>query len=845
MKTSDEHSLNWQLSVFALAILVPMIALAVVTSIFLARRERDRFRQAAVEQTNALLSTIDGELKSSIRALEGITTSRSLEADDLSAFYAEATQLVRTQPNWTTVILSVPSGQQVINTLLPYGSVLPGALDKGSFEDLLRTGKPVVGELVETKLAKGPGFPVRVPVLRNGVIRYVLSAGVESNAFLAVLRSHMPPSSWVVGILDHTGRIVARSRDSEKFVGRSASKDLLAAVARAPQGWSQGTTLDGTQVYTAYRKSPFSGWTVAIGIPATEFELGARQTIIMMSIGTIAAAVLALWMAILFGRRIAKPISALASAANAMSQGHHPEIPLDAGSAEIAVLAHALKNADQAVKERQAQLDALARFPAENPAPVLRVNRDGSLLYSNPAATLVFDPLAPANRETVMHSITAAVDVSLKSGLKREVELDLAERSFSFVINPILEFGYANAYGFEITERRQAEAALREADRRKDEFIALLSHELRNPLAPISNAVHILKSIDYHDAKLDWSRDLIAEQVAYMARLLEDLLDVSRTTRGRLELRKEPLDLREVIREALSISSPAIIAAGHKLTVFLPPQKAAVHGDRIRLTQVFVNLLNNACKYTLNAGYIWMGAELSSADEVMVRIRDSGMGIAPELLPRIFEMFVHGASDADGAQAGLGIGLSLAREIVRLHGGSITADSAGVGKGSEFIVRLPLAREEVASGELAVASSHPSTDNSPLPAPSPRRVLIVDDLEVQAKSLAMLLELDGFEVRVAFDGERALSIAAESLPDFVLLDLGLPGISGHEVARRIRQMTGAEKIVLIAQTGWGRDEDRQQSRAAGFDFHLTKPIDHSLLQKILCGEVKIQRNTNQ
>ena len=947
-----ERKLAAHLIIFAIGTLLPMIAVAVLTSAFLAQRERERFKQGATEQTAALLSTVDTELKSSVSALRGMANSRSLDNDDLPSFYAEAIRTVQTQPNWTTIILVSPSGQQIVNTLRPLGAELPAAFERDSLEEVLRTGKPVVGSLVDTKLRKGLGFTIRVPVVREGVTKYVLTAGIDPKVILDLLLSQTLPSKWVAAVLDRNGRLIARTRDPEKYIGKFAGKSLLTALARAPEGWFPGTTLEGNAVYTPYRTSKFSGWAVAIGIPAQEFQAGARQTLMMIGGGTIAAASLAFWMAILLGRRVAAPVIALATAAKAMSQGDHPEIsPAPShGITEIAVLTRALREADEAVRERETRfrllanatptliwisgpdklctwfnqvwlefvgrsleqeigngwtqnvhpddlaraleiystafderepfsmeyrmlcaadnnyhllfdkgvphyrpdgefagyigsaiditsrkeaehaLSIVARIPFENPGPILRINREGTLLYANPAAALLLEAVTPTERERLMESITATVHDTLQSGVTRELEVPCAERILSFVITPIADHGYANLYGFDITERKQAEAALRDADRRKDEFIALLSHELRNPLAPISNAVQILKSLNYQDDQFEWCRDIIAQQVAYMAHLLEDLLDVSRITRGQIALRKEPLDLRAVIREAMSISSPEILAAGHRLTVFVPPLRLPIDGDRIRLTQVFVNLLNNAGKYTPRGGQIWVGAELSSGREIIVRIRDSGVGISPQLLPRIFEMFVHGAPQIGDRQGGLGIGLALCREMVHLHGGSITASSDGIGKGTEFVVRLPLG--EAATDIQYDREKSPSILDS---GPRGKRVLIVDDLEAQAKSLAMLVEMFGFDVRIALTGDEALSIAAEFLPNFALLDIGMPGMDGYEVAKRIREIPAVKNIVVIAQTGWGRDTDRQLSRDARFDFHLTKPLDHELLERILRG----------
>ena len=360
LKAFPERSLDSHLIIFAVCILLPMIGVAVFTSAFLAQRERARFRQGATEQTSALVSALDTELMSSIRVLKAMANSPSLDGDDLRAFSAEAIQIVRSQPDWITIILITPSGQQIVNTLRPLGTELPAAYERGSLEEVLRTGKPAVGALVDTKLIKGLGFTVRVPVVRGGVTKYVLTAGIDPKTILNLLLSQKLPSTWVIGVIDRNGRIVARTREPEKSLGKFASKDLLRAVAHAPEGWSEGNTLEGRQVYAAYRKSTFSGWTLAIGIPAQEFEAGAGQTILMIGGGTIAAGLLALWMATLLGKRIVAPVIALVSAAKAMSQGEHPEISTARGITEISILSHAFHEADEAVREREQRFRLIA-----------------------------------------------------------------------------------------------------------------------------------------------------------------------------------------------------------------------------------------------------------------------------------------------------------------------------------------------------------------------------------------------------------------------------------------------------------------------------------------------------
>lgn len=378
----------------------------------------------------------------------------------------------------------------------------------------------------------------------------------------------------------------------------------------------------------------------------------------------------------------------------------------------------------------------------------------------------------------------------------------------------------------DVTEHKRAEEALRLADRRKDAFLATLAHELRNPLAPIRYATRLLEPGVPQEMAND-ARKMIDRQLAQMARLLDDLLDVSRVTRGVLEIRREQLDLRDVIESAAASVRPLAEASHQELTLRLPAEQLPVNGDAVRLVQIFGNLLHNATKYTPSEGHIGVVASLSD-DEVMVSVKDDGIGIPAEALPAIFELFVQLEPAGARSAGGLGIGLSLARDLLRLHGGRIDALSAGPGLGSEFVIRIPLARETPA---LTTSVAAPEKVTALGAAQIP--VLIVDDNVDAATSLSYVLSLAGYQTAIAHDGKRALELADTLRPSVVLLDIGLPGMSGHEVARRLRALSWGRDLRLIAVTGWGHEKDRAKSFEAGFDAHLTKPIDpEALLQHI-------------
>jgi PAS domain S-box-containing protein len=397
----------------------------------------------------------------------------------------------------------------------------------------------------------------------------------------------------------------------------------------------------------------------------------------------------------------------------------------------------------------------------------------------------------------------------------------------------------------DVTDARRAELALRqkadelsESHRRKDEFLAMLAHELRNPLAPIRNAAQLLHLAGPTDPDQRWALDVIDRQSGHLARLVDDLLDVARITRGKIRVRKQRVSVRSVVDTAIETSRPQIEAAGHTLTVTMPEATPTLDADPTRLAQVLANLLNNAAKYTPRGGMI--GIEVTPEGErVRVSVSDNGIGIPAALLPRIFDAFTQASQALDRAQGGLGVGLTLARRLVELHGGTLEALSDGPGHGSTFTVTLPIVEGEPnaqTKPEETPAAFTGFDSDFRMPRTVPRKVMVVEDNADAAKSLGLLLRHVGCEVRICPDGPTALEAAPVFRPDVVLCDIGLPGIDGYEVARRLREQAENRGATLVAITGWGQDEDRRLALEAGFDRHLVKPIDPSALRDLLAGK---------
>jgi signal transduction histidine kinase len=484
---------------------------------------------------------------------------------------------------------------------------------------------------------------------------------------------------------------------------------------------------------------------------------------------------------------------------------------------------------------------ALCRAVKGNPAtsgiPVILLtaltHRDALLRgWEAGADEYLFKPFHPRELLTRLQSLlSAARERRLGEARLRRANAELEER----VRQRTAELAQLNcSLVAEVAQRRRLEQELRlrveqlaEGDRRKDEFLAMLAHELRNPLAPVRNALHVLKLAPTDSTDFARVRAMMERQVDHLVLLVDDLLDVSRITRGVIELRKRPVLLADVLTQAVETTGPLLSARRHELRVVIPPEAVQLEGDPTRLAQVVSNLLNNAAKYTDPGGLIELSASVEN-EHAVIRIRDSGIGIPAEMLGRVFDLFVQLNRTIDRSQGGLGIGLTLVRRLVELHGGTVEAHSEGLGKGSEFVVRLPILKELPPALQVNGIGAARGVSTG-------RRVLVVDDNIDAAQTLALLLRVSGHVVRMAHDGPSGLAAAQEWLPEFVLLDIGLPGIDGYEVARRLRGEAESSKITLIAVSGYGQDEDRRRSAEAGFDEHLVKPVEPTALQRLLAG----------
>jgi PAS domain S-box-containing protein len=513
----------------------------------------------------------------------------------------------------------------------------------------------------------------------------------------------------------------------------------------------------------------------------------------------------------------------------------------DSGAAVGAVLVFRDVTERRKAEEAQARLATIVDSSQD---AIISKTLDGVIRSWNAGAERLFDYTAheaigqpitliiPPDRRDEEYEILARISLGERIEHFETVRVSKQGRliDISLTVSPIRDrdgriIG-ASKIARDITDRKRVDKALEEANQRKDQFIALLAHELRNPLAPLRNGLQVIRLAGTDASAVAQARDMMDRQLGHMVRLIDDLLDISRVSQNKMELRRSRVLLKDVISSAVETARPAIEEAGHEFTISLPPEPVYLDADLTRLAQVFSNLLNNSAKYTERGGRILLAAE-RQGDEVRISVRDTGLGIPANDLPRIFDMFSQVDRSIERSTGGLGIGLALVKGLVEMHGGTVTAMSAGQGKGSTFTVKLP-AFERTAAPVAAVRSESEPHYAGPL-----RRILVVDDNRDSANSMAIMLKLMGNEVRTAHDGIEAVEAAQEFRPKAILMDLGMPRLNGYEATRQIREQTWGRQMLIIALTGWGQEADRSQSQEAGCDGHLVKPVNLSDLESLL------------
>jgi len=704
--------LRSHLLVVSLATLVPMALFAVAGGLMLAKRERQAFERGAIERVRALMTAVDAELRGSATTLEALSMLPLLDGPDLERFRPYAERIASTQ-GWINLVVTRPSGEHLLNLLVPAGKPIPPTLDQATVLRAVQSRTTVVGNMVSGAVLRRPIFTLRTPVIRDGEVKYVLSAVFDPSSMKRLLERQAFPDDWLAAVIDGSYRFVARTK-SAPGERDEASPSLRAALMSGREGWLAGQTLEGVEAYRAFARSSFSDWSVSMAVPRSVVDRAGREANLLFGLGLLLAMSAGVALALLVARRISSPIASLARAAPRLGHGELAAAPVETRIDEIRELGAALQSAGVAIRER--------------------------------------------------------------------------------------------------------EAALRAADRAKDEFLAMLGHELRNPLATLTTAAELLRIARDKDEVLDNAQALIARQAAHMARLVNDLLEVGRVTGGKIHLDKSPVDLAELARRVAASWQSTGRLSRHPFHETL--ESAWILADAARIEQIVSNLLDNAVKYTPTGRPISLHVR-HVGPEAVLEVSDEGQGLAPELTERVFDLFVQGERGLAREQGGLGIGLTLVKRITELHGGTATARSAGVGRGSTFTVAFPIAEPPAIAASAAAASIQRRR----------HRVLIVDDNADARASLSALLGALGHEVSTAKDGAEAIEVFAAERPEAALIDIGLPDISGYEVARRIRERDEG-RTVLVALTGYGRQQDRDASMKAGFNAHLTKPAGLEELERV-------------
>ena len=914
-------TLSARLLLVASAALLPLALVCGFALHGLLKAQREQTQSSTLGVVRALATSVDSELRLTASALQALALTEPLGAPEESGLVDAlllSKALRASHAEWRGVLLATPNGKVVFSTEGAVTGAGAEVVEPASLAEVVRTGMPAVGSLVT-----GPGgnlaFPVRVPVVRDGAVRYVLTAIVRPEAISAVLARQRVPEGWTVSIFDAHDSRVARSREDDRFRGTPPS-DTLRQMLASMQGRTEyvGTArnADGTWVQTAVARLDFAPWTVALGAPTAVADDAMRRTLIAYGGGLLVSLLVGGMAAWWMSRSITRPIARLRQSADALGLGQ-PVLTPASGITEVDAVASAL--ASSAEQRSQHEVERESLLIAERDALTiaqaaqLRLERlvSASALLSRSleeestlkaiADTIVpgiadlcridlldahgvlerklthhFDaargaeiarhvgtlsasadapgsfPWAIATGLTFLHNLDDAgiagdLDPQLREfaqslGLTAGCVVPLVARGRTIGAMAVLQDRSGRRFTPEdgaligelaqraalaldnvrlLAQARSAQTHAEVASQAKDEFLAMLGHELRNPLAPISLALTLIERKD--GTAFPRERQIIERQVKHLSRLVDDLLDISRIVSGKIVLRPEQIDLRDVVAKAVELTLPALQSRSDMPQVSMPAEPVPVRGDPLRLTQIVCNLLNNAAKFTAPHKGIALTLH-AGATQAELAVRDEGIGIAPQLLPHVFERFIQGEQQLQRASGGLGLGLAIAQSLARLHGGSITAHSAGLDQGSTFTLHMPLAATTAAL-PAAVAVARP-----PMKA---LRLLLVDDNQDALHALAEWFTLEGHQVLMAGSAEEALEILAREPADAGIFDVGLPGMSGYDLARRVRATPGLQAMALLALTGYGQESDRSKAIDAGFDAHFSKPADLLKLQDAL------------
>ena len=845
------------LVLLVLTAVLPTLIVAAGALLYAYKEEQEGFQKGVIDTTRALALVVDREIARREAIALTLAGSPTLTRGDLKSFHEYASNIAPTRDK--VVILQDLTGQQLVNTRLPLGAELPRT-QLSKEREAAGPRATVVSNLYFAPVGKQYSFAVQVPVVREDRVRYYLTVAGFVSALQSIMEDQRLPEGWVASILDAKGVIVARSHHPERFVGKPTSDRLAAQLARREEGVFESMTVDGVPILATYSRSPAYGWSVVMGVP---LRIANAPLKVVAGFGVLAALLLSLTVlaALATGRRLLSPVQRLKDASAALGSGRAVDVA-PTGLQETDQVLASMHEASGRIDRANSTLE-MRRQEAEAAAAALRHSEERLLQLANTIPNLAwmanadgwitwyndrwyeYTGTTPVEMEgwgwqkvhdpDVLPLVMARWQKSIATGEPFEMTFPLRGkdgvfRPFFTRVAPLREASGAIKQWFgtntDVSTLKEAEDELRRAARRKDEFLAMLAHELRNPLAPIRNAAEILRRSGSAEPNVAKASEIIARHVGHMSGLLNDLLDVSRITRGLVTVDRERLEMAEIIAAAVEQVRPLIDAREHRLLLELQPGPAAVLASRLRMTQVIANLLDNAAKYSAPGGQIRVELRIVES-HVRIVVADTGAGISEELLPHVFEPFTQAERGSDRSASGLGLGLAVVKGLVELQGGTVTAQSDGLGKGSRFVVELPLADPAAAAppeASKAAAAAAPQ---------GPRRVLIVDDNADAADTLALLLRGLGHRADCAYTGRQALDLIGRETFDIAFLDIGLPDMTGYELAKTIQD--SPEAPTLVALSGYGQRHDRSHSRAAGFALHLVKPVEPDSLLDALAS----------
>jgi PAS domain S-box-containing protein len=837
------------LLIFILGAVLPILAFSAVMTAVFWREQREALEQRFLDRVRGMTIALDREIDGNIRSLQMLAESPHLQSNDLLSFYEQIARALSTQSTWANIILNDPaSGRQVINLRFPFGAPLPETtLNKSALAAVVQSGKPFVAPILKGRVSGSYTTTIVVPAKSSSGRQYTLVAVINPASWLHFLSSYPVASDATLTLLDQNGIIIARTLNHERWVGQRPSPGLAAEARKSAEGTSINQGLEGQWFYTAHSRSKLSGWTLASGVPKEGVEAALRQLTVQIASVAVASAVLAILLALLFGRRIARPVSELARSAQGLVTGQPIRSNTSTCIAEVDELREAFSDAAERLRTKDLALqDSEERFRSmADTAPVLLwlSDIDKQCTYFNKpwldftGRTLTqelgegwVEGVHPEDHNRCLETYRKGFN----SGKRYEMEYRLrhANGEYRWVLSrgaPRLtddgEFvGYVGSC-VDITERKEAEESLREVDRRKDEYLAMLGHELRNPLGVISMSIQLLRQQAPSSPRLPELRDTIDRQVGHMTRLLDDLLDVSRISRGQMKLNQVVCDFASLLGQTVQDYRSKLESQDLHLQIQIPERPLWVMGDRTRLAQIISNILHNAEKFTGAGGTItaklW---DETDSRELILTVRDTGIGMEPKLLAQIFEPFTQGDHGIERNPGGLGLGLPLVKGLIELHGGRVHVSSDGAGQGFQITIRLPLVDRP---------ASPDTPDNSAAVDKTSCRILVIEDNRPAARMMTLFLTGQGHTVEVAHTGREGLKAARGLKPDVILCDIGLPEFDGYKVVQQLRQEPDFHRVYLIGISGYGQEHDKERAWQAGFDAYLVKPIDLSEVERLL------------